>query len=38
MYFSDIFGIDPDTLEEYGALDVSLINDLLLFVGPISAL
>lgn len=34
MYFSDIFSIDPDTLEEYGALDVSLINDLPLFVDP----
>ncbi len=34
MYFSDIFGVDSDTLETYGALDVSLINDLPLFVDP----
>ncbi len=34
VYFSDIFGIDPDTLEMYGALDVSLINDLPLFIDP----
>lgn len=34
MYFSDIFGVDSNTLEAYGALDVSLINDLPLFVDP----
>jgi len=34
MYFSDVFSVDPNTLEEYGALDVSLINDLPLFVDP----
>lgn len=34
LYFSQIFGIDPDVLDQYGALDVSLISDLPLFVDP----
>lgn len=34
LYFSQIFGIQPDLLEQYGALDVSLISDLPLFVDP----
>jgi hypothetical protein len=34
IYFSDFFEINPDTLEEYGALDVSLIADLPLFIDP----
>lgn len=34
IYFSDYFAIDPDVLEEYGALNVSLINDLPLFIDP----
>ncbi|BBL75593.1 hypothetical protein [Methylomagnum ishizawai] len=34
VYFSDYFGIDPLLLEEYGALNISLINDLPLFVDP----
>lgn len=34
LYFSQIFGIQPDVLEQYGALDVSLISDLPLFVDP----
>jgi hypothetical protein len=33
-FFSDHFGIDPRILEEYGAFNVSLINDLPLFVDP----
>ena len=33
-FFSEIFGVSPQTLEEYGALDVSLIADLPLFVDP----
>ena len=32
IYFSDFFNIDPDVLEEYGAFNVSLINDLPLFI------
>lgn len=34
LYFSQIFGIQPEVLEQYGALDVSLISDLPLFVDP----
>lgn len=34
IYFSDIFDVDPATLEEYGAFNVSLINDLPLFIDP----
>lgn len=33
-YFSDIFGVDPADLERYGAFNVSLINDLPLFIDP----
>ena len=34
VYFSEIFGIDESLLEEYGALNISLLNDLPLFVDP----
>lgn len=34
LYFSDIFKIDPDTIEGYGAFNISLINDLPLFIDP----
>lgn len=34
MYFSDFFNVDPTIIEEYGAFDLSLINDLPLFVDP----
>jgi hypothetical protein len=34
IYFSDAFQVAPEILEEYGALDVSLINDLPLFIDP----
>jgi len=34
LYFTDIFGVDPDLLEEYGSFNVSLINDLPLFIDP----
>lgn len=34
IYFSDFFGIDQDILEEYGAFNISLINDLPLFIDP----
>jgi len=34
VYFSDIFGVDPDILELYGAFNVALINDLPLFIDP----
>ncbi|MCY4046411.1 MAG: hypothetical protein OXE99_15215 [Cellvibrionales bacterium] len=34
MYFSDFFEVNPALIEEYGAFDLSLINDLPLFVDP----
>lgn len=34
IYFSDFFGLEPEVLEEYGAFNVALINDLPLFVDP----
>jgi len=34
IYFSEIFDISGATLEEHGAFDISLINDLPLFVDP----
>ncbi|MCG8314724.1 MAG: hypothetical protein MI976_16065 [Pseudomonadales bacterium] len=34
IYFSDFFDVDPATIEEYGAFNCSLINDLPLFIDP----
>lgn len=34
IYFTDFFKVQPEILEEYGAFNVSLINDLPLFVDP----
>lgn len=34
IYFSDWFGLPSDKVEEYGAFDISLVNDLPLFVDP----
>ncbi|WP_208451376.1 hypothetical protein [Burkholderia gladioli] len=34
IYFSDVFRVDPETLEEHGAFNVALVNDLPLFVDP----
>lgn len=34
IYFSDFFGILPERLDEYGAFNMSLINDLPLFIDP----
>jgi hypothetical protein len=34
IYFSDFFNCSSDDLEAYGALDVSLISDLPLFIDP----
>ncbi|MBB5266426.1 hypothetical protein HNP82_003583, partial [Catenibacillus scindens] len=34
IYFSDFFKIDSKLLEEYGAFNVSLVNDLPLFIDP----
>lgn len=34
IYFTDYFGVDPEALEAYGAFNISLINDLPLFIDP----
>src|SRR5579859_3499568 len=34
IYFSDVFGVTPRILERYGAFNVSLVNDLPLFIDP----
>lgn len=34
VYFSDFFDIDDSIIEEYGAVNISLINDLPLFIDP----
>lgn len=34
IYFSDFFDVDRDKIESYGAFNISLINDLPLFVDP----
>ena len=34
IYFSDVFALDPEVLEEYGAFNIALVNDLPLFVDP----
>lgn len=33
-FFSDYFGLDPNRLDDYGAFNVSIINDLPLFIDP----
>jgi hypothetical protein len=34
VYFTDWFGIDPDILDGYGAFNISMLNDLPLFIDP----
>ena len=34
IYFTDFFEVAPEILEGYGALNISLINDLPLFIDP----
>lgn len=34
IYFSDFFEVDRTTLDDYGAFNVSLVNDLPLFIDP----
>jgi hypothetical protein len=34
VYFTDFFNVDENKLEEYGAFNISLINDLPLFIDP----
>jgi hypothetical protein len=33
-FFADHFGIDPDTIENHGAFNISLVTDLPLFIDP----
>ena len=33
-FFNEYFGIDAETLESYGALNISIVNDLPLFIDP----
>ncbi len=34
IYFSDFFDIDEDIIEAYGAVNISLLNDMPLFIDP----
>lgn len=34
IYFTDFFEVSPKVLEDYGAFNISLINDLPLFIDP----
>ena len=34
VYFSDVFNVNPDDIEQHGAFNISLINDLPLFIDP----
>ncbi len=34
VYFSDFFDVDEQIIEDYGAFNISLINDLPLFIDP----
>ena len=34
IYFTDFFNVDPQVLNDYGAFNISLINDLPLFIDP----
>ncbi|HCB1501483.1 TPA: hypothetical protein MYO83_004400 [Klebsiella michiganensis] len=34
IYFSDFYNVDPDEIINYGAFNISLINDLPLFIDP----
>lgn len=34
VYFSDFYSVSRETIEEYGAFNISLINDLPLFIDP----
>lgn len=34
VHFTDIYGVSPEALESYGAFNISLINDMPLFIDP----
>ena len=34
IYFSDVFNVDPEVINRYGAFNIALVNDLPLFIDP----
>ena len=34
IFFSDFFDVKPEALKSYGAFNISLVNDLPLFIDP----
>src|SRR5438105_3442847 len=34
VYFSDVFDVPPAVLDDYGAFNIALVNDLPLFIDP----
>ena len=34
VHFSDVFNVSPESLEQYGAFNVSLVSDMPLFIDP----
>ena len=34
VYFSDFFEVSPETIDEYGAFNISLVSDIPLFIDP----
>lgn len=34
IYFSGVFGLEPEVVDSYGAFNIALVNDLPLFVDP----
>jgi hypothetical protein len=34
IYFSDVFGLEPEVVDSYGAFNIALVSDLPLFVDP----
>ena len=34
VYFSDVFDVSPKVLDDYGAFNIALVNDLPLFIDP----
>lgn len=34
VFFSDFFGVSPGAIQKYGSVDISLVNDIPLFIDP----
>lgn len=34
VYFSDVFDVEESLLDDYGAFNISLLNDMPLFIDP----